>query len=182
MEPASQSAGLIHYERLPSGTSYQSDGPLSVCVCVCERERKGKRSLTSSFTSIQAKIDWIIHMHLRAFTYTRWNEDHGFHILLKFSTHITSCCEPSSSFWVDCNCLKSIKYGGKGGTWQKKKIVGGGKRFSHCGRKEQFENWERAHTITCSRLACCWKGKTEDIIIKKGRRREGVSVYVEYSP
>lgn len=114
-------------------------------------------------------------MHLQAFTYTRWNEVQGFHILLKFSTHITSRCEPSSSFRVDCNCLKSIKYGGKGGTLQKNKSVGGGKRFSRC-RKDQFEI--NSLTITCSCLECCWTIETENIIIKKGRRHKRVSVYV----
>ena len=34
-QPVSQSAGLIHYERHPSGPSYPPDGPVCVCVCLC---------------------------------------------------------------------------------------------------------------------------------------------------
>lgn len=115
-------------------------------------------------------------MHLQAFTYTRWNEVQGFHILLKFSTHITSRCEPSSSFRVDCNCLKSIKYGGKGGTLQKKKMWEEGKDSVVVGKISLRSTI--TITITCSCLECCWKIETENIIIKKGRRHERVSVYV----
>lgn len=55
--------------------------------------------------------------------------------------------------------------------------MGGGKRFSHCCRKEQFENQAKALTMTCSRFACCCRSGTENILIKKGRRHEGVSEY-----
>lgn len=96
-QPASQLGSSI-MKNNPSGPSYPPDGPVCVCVSVCERERESFYPSLSMHWWVSGVVMWLCsHVHTCMRPHTHCSKDEGFHILLKFSTRITSHRESTSS-------------------------------------------------------------------------------------
>lgn len=69
-QSASESAGLIHFERQPSGPSYRDDGLvyMSLCVCVCERGGKYERKWVGVVLCLPSHMPTCVYAYMYSHT------------------------------------------------------------------------------------------------------------------
>lgn len=174
MEPASQSAGLIHYERRPSGPNNPPDGP----VRVCEKEKVFYPSLSMCWWVSGVVMCLCGHYtHACVHIHIQWNKYEGFHILLEFSTRIASHREASpSTFWLTVIAWKLLNMGEREELSKRKKLGWGRGGGSHSGCNKLFENKEKAVLAVQSHfLAVCVSVNSKPRLLfkERGKKRRG---------